>query len=107
MPVDAQAAARAEPPYMIAAEKFSFQVFGTCLVGMALMAPATAYALSPDQDRGGAPQESPQDVSGKPIAGVAKQIFPADTQYRIGITQHSAQGIHEQPVRDGHRAGDQ
>jgi len=85
MPVDAQAAARAEPPYMIAAEKFSFQVFGTCLVGMALMAPATAYALSPDQDRGGAPQESPQDVSGKPIAGVAKQIFPADTQYRIGI----------------------
>src|SRR2546422_9077676 len=52
---------------------------------MALMAPATAYALSPDQDRGVSPQESPQDVSDKPIAGVARQTFPADTQYRIGI----------------------
>jgi len=70
---------------MLAAHRNSIQVFATCLVAMALSTPATAFASAPDQHQDVSSPESPQDNSGKPIAGVARQISPAETQYRIGV----------------------
>lgn len=70
---------------MPAAHGFSIQMFRICLVGIALLAPATNFASSSDQDRDVSPQESPQDYLGKPVAGIAKQILPVETQYRIGV----------------------
>ncbi len=70
---------------MFAAHKFSIQVFGTCLVAIALLTPATAFTSPTERDRDVSPPESPQDLPEKPVAGVAKQIFPAEVQYRIGV----------------------
>ena len=70
---------------MSATCNFSLRGFATCLVGIALLTPATSFASSPDQGRGVSSQDSPPDYSEKPVAGTAKEVFPPDRQYRIGV----------------------
>jgi len=70
---------------MVASYRFVIRVFVTCLVGIALLTPATSFASSPDQGRDVSSQDSPQDNPEKPVAGTAKEVYPPDRLYRIGV----------------------
>ena len=76
---------RAGRPFLSVARRSALRVFGAYLVGIAFLTPATAPVVASDQDRDVAPPESPQDDPAKKVPGVAKQIFPTEMQYRIGV----------------------
>jgi len=85
VPADHGVQVRADRPCLSVARQSAFRVFGACLVGIAFLAPATLPAVALGQDRDVAPPESPHDDPGKKLPGVAKQVFPTEMQYRIGV----------------------
>jgi len=70
---------------MIAAEKSLLRVLTLCCVGIALPIPVQVFASSLDQDEPAAAQQSPQESPAKPVVGTAKEVYPAEPQYRIGV----------------------
>ena len=70
---------------MVAAQKGLIRVLAFCCVGIAVPVPAQVFAAPPDQDEPPAGQESQQGGSGKPVVGTAKEVYPAEPQYRIGV----------------------
>jgi polysaccharide export outer membrane protein len=70
---------------MIAAQESLIRVLALCCAGIALQIPAQVFAASPDQDEPAAAQQSPQDNPAKPVVGTAKEVYPAEPQYRIGV----------------------
>jgi hypothetical protein len=70
---------------MLTAYKFWMQVLAASLVGITLLAPAQAFASAPGQGRDVSPPDNPPDNPEKPVAGTAKEVFPAERQYRLGV----------------------
>ena len=58
---------------------------GILLLSLALLTPSAAFAFSPDQAADASAQDAAPKDSDKPVAGVARLLFPSETQYRIGI----------------------
>ena len=70
---------------MIAAREGLIRVLALWCVGIALSIPAQVFAASPDQDEPPAAEPSPQESPAKPVVGTAKEVYPAEPQYRIGV----------------------
>ena len=70
---------------MIAAREGLIRVLALWCVGITLSIPAQVFAASPDQDRPPAAEPSPQESPAKPVVGTAKEVYPAEPQYRIGV----------------------
>jgi len=70
---------------MTAAREGLIRVLALWCAGIALSIPAQVLAASPDQDQPPAAEPSPQESSGKPVVGTAKEVYPAEPQYRIGV----------------------
>jgi polysaccharide biosynthesis/export protein len=69
---------------MIADQKSLIRVLALCCAGVALQIPSRVLAASPDQDAPAAAQQSPESPE-KPVVGTAKEVYPAEPQYRIGV----------------------
>lgn len=64
--------------------------FAFCFVALALLMPVAQHASSPEESGQNRPADSQAkdgdpNAAVPPIHGVAKLVFPAETQYRIGV----------------------